>query len=228
MNDDVLTTTFFYVGVFIFGSGVILTSVCYADCYAPTSCGFTVCVNYFLAAAFKTYSRMKPLCISLLVFFAHQVMDAQVTYAKLALQYGAYQVGFRHYTKVDNTRTYEKMYEWNNEVVGRPIPISLWFPSNRPTKKSRLIIQNYMTVLKEEEEWEQLPDERILDWFYYSNSAQNKIHLKEGVKAFGNTTPIPRKFPVVIYAPSYQASSVENFALCELLASHGYVVIASP
>ena len=85
-----------------------------------------------------------------------------------------------------------------------------------------------MTVLKEEEEWEQLPDDRILDWFYYSNSAEHKIHLKEGVKALGNTTPIQRKFPIVIYAPSYQASSVENFALCEFLASHGYVVISSP
>jgi tetratricopeptide (TPR) repeat protein len=33
---------------------------------------------------------------------------------------------------------------------------------------------------------------------------------------------------VVIYAPSYQASSVENFALCEFLASHGYIVISCP
>lgn len=32
----------------------------------------------------------------------------------------------------------------------------------------------------------------------------------------------------MVYAPSYQRSSIENFALCELLASHGYVVIASP
>jgi len=31
-----------------------------------------------------------------------------------------------------------------------------------------------------------------------------------------------------IHAPSYQASSVENFALCEFLASHGYIVISCP
>jgi tetratricopeptide (TPR) repeat protein len=36
------------------------------------------------------------------------------------------------------------------------------------------------------------------------------------------------RFPVVIYAPSFTAMSWENADLCEYLASHGYVVIASP
>lgn len=35
------------------------------------------------------------------------------------------------------------------------------------------------------------------------------------------------KFPVVIYAPSYSAAASENPDLCEYLASHGYIVIAS-
>ena len=34
--------------------------------------------------------------------------------------------------------------------------------------------------------------------------------------------------PAVVYSPGYEASSVENFALCEFLASHGIVVIVSP
>ncbi|MBA3971757.1 MAG: prolyl oligopeptidase family serine peptidase, partial [Bacteroidetes bacterium] len=48
------------------------------------------------------------------------------------------------------------------------------------------------------------------------------------VKAVKNTKPFPNKFPIVVYSPSYQASSVENFALCEFLASQGFVVISSP
>jgi dienelactone hydrolase len=36
------------------------------------------------------------------------------------------------------------------------------------------------------------------------------------------------RFPVVIYAPSFSHVSWENADLCEYLASHGYVVIASP
>lgn len=35
-------------------------------------------------------------------------------------------------------------------------------------------------------------------------------------------------FPVVIYAPSFSGVSWENADLCEYIASHGYVVLASP
>jgi dienelactone hydrolase len=35
------------------------------------------------------------------------------------------------------------------------------------------------------------------------------------------------KFPVVIYAPGHSGSATENVDLCEYLASHGYIVIAS-
>ena len=83
-------------------------------------------------------------------------------------------------------------------------------------------------ILKEEEEWETLPDERILDWFYYSNSDRNRSHLKDTVKAFKSSGSFKSKLPLVVYSPGYEASSVENFALCEFLASHGIVVIVSP
>ncbi len=36
------------------------------------------------------------------------------------------------------------------------------------------------------------------------------------------------RFPVIVYAPSFSSMSWENADLCEYLASHGYVVIASP
>ncbi len=43
-----------------------------------------------------------------------------------------------------------------------------------------------------------------------------------------DAAPAPGKFPVVIYAPSFGAPAYENADLAEYLASHGYVVIASP
>jgi tetratricopeptide (TPR) repeat protein len=68
-----------------------------------------------------------------------------------------------------------------------------------------------------------------LDWFpYLWNTVGNKAHLSEKSTAFLNPTPLPGKFPVVVYASSYQASSIENFALLEYLASNGFVVISSP
>lgn len=36
------------------------------------------------------------------------------------------------------------------------------------------------------------------------------------------------KFPLVVYAPSFGGPGFENADVCEFLASHGYVVIASP
>jgi dienelactone hydrolase len=46
--------------------------------------------------------------------------------------------------------------------------------------------------------------------------------------AVRDAAPAAGKFPVVIYAPSFSASAAENADLCEFLASHGYLVIASP
>ena len=60
------------------------------------------------------------------------------------------------------------------------------------------------------------------------NTPQNKAHLSEKVNAFSNPSFLDGNFPVIVYAPSYQASSIENFALFEYLASNGFVVISSP
>ncbi|MCK0109797.1 alpha/beta hydrolase [Flavobacteriaceae bacterium S0825] len=88
---------------------------------------------------------------------------------------------------------------------------------------------DYLEVLKEEEEWRNLPNKFLLDWFpYLWNTPQNRSHLLERVNAVSNTNVLEGKFPVVVYAPSYQASSIENFALFEFLASNGFVVISSP
>jgi dienelactone hydrolase len=109
------------------------------------------------------------------------------------------------------------------------MPISIWYPSNDSTKDlNPITILNYMEILKQEEEWEHLPNEQILNWFYYTNTPANQGHLKEKTTAYSELEFANDKFPVIVYAPSYQASSIENFALCEYLTSHGYIVISSP
>jgi dienelactone hydrolase len=40
--------------------------------------------------------------------------------------------------------------------------------------------------------------------------------------------PATGHYPVLIYAPSDSSVSWENADLCEYLASHGYVILASP
>lgn len=152
---------------------------------------------------------------------------AQGQDANLELKHGELKVGFRNYVKDDNTRTYTRLYDWDQKVLARPISISLWYPADKLSAKGRLKVKDYMTILKQEEEWESLPNDRILSWFYTDNE-KNRRQFETEANAYGNALPVKGKFPVVIYAPSYQASSVENFALCEFLASHGYVVISCP
>jgi dienelactone hydrolase len=152
-----------------------------------------------------------------------------VSLAEIDLDYGPHQVGFIHYITNDSTRTYYRSGDWTTESIFRPIPISIWYPANLDiSAKKPISVLDYMEILKQEEEWENLPSDQILNWFYYQNTPENQSHLLERSRAYLNEKVIDQKFPVVVYAPSYQASSIENFALCEYLASHGYFVIASP
>ncbi len=157
------------------------------------------------------------------------VVNGQTSVEALHLEHGQYMVGFQHYTTYDSSRTYEKVYDLNNELHPRPIPISLWYPREKVSSQALpLSILAYLEILKLEEEWEHLPNEQILNWFYYANTPENRKHLNENAYAYENAKPLDGKFPVIVYAPSFMASSVENFALCEYLASHGYIVISSP
>lgn len=157
------------------------------------------------------------------------ISNGQTSLKKIDLNFGNYSVGFKHYIISDSTRTYNRIYDYNNQKILRPIPTSIWFPSQQNIDgKKQLKILDYIEILKEEEEWEYLPNEQILNWFYYANTSDNQRHLKEKTIAYLELEFTNEKFPVIIYAPSFQASSIENFALCEYLASHGYIVISSP
>ncbi|MEP5912326.1 MAG: prolyl oligopeptidase family serine peptidase, partial [Flavobacteriaceae bacterium] len=168
----------------------------------------------------------------LIIFVIVQVnqISGQTSLDKIDLVHGKYTVGFQHYTTADSTRTYRRVNDFTNHRIARPIPISVWHPSSQKMNdKKQLEVLDYLQILKEEEEWEYLPNGQILNWFYYANSTENQKHLKEKTKAYHSEAPFANgKFPVIVYAPSFQASSIENFALCEYLASHGYIVISSP
>lgn len=164
------------------------------------------------------------------IFFHSYSLYGQTSLKDINLKTGKYKVGFQHYTVIDSTRTYQIKNAFNNQFINRPIPISIWYPAevNKSISKPLTVI-DYLEILKEEEEWKNLPNKFLLDWFpYLWNTPQNSAHLSEKATAFSNTAFLEGKFPVVVYAPSYQASSIENFALFEFLASYGYVVISSP
>ena len=175
-----------------------------------------------------TKINFKRTLTTVLIFHLAILTMAQVPGERLELPHGQFKVGFKNYNKNDNTRSYKRLCDWDNKVLARQISISLWYPASEITTNGKLKVIDYMTILKQEEEWESLPNDRILSWFYYSDNKKNRKQFEIETKAYVNAQPVKEKFPVVIYAPSYQASSVENFALCEFLASHGYIVVSSP
>lgn len=172
---------------------------------------------------------MRQTFLLILLLFQLNILTAQTSLKEIALENGHYRVGFRHYTKSDSTRTYSQVFDYTNNKVPRPIPISIWYPAEQQViDLEPMKVLDYLEILKEEEEWENLPNEQILNWFYFANTPSNQQHLNEQTTAFGDVEPRKGKFPVIVYAPSFQASSIENFAICEYLASHGYIVISSP
>lgn len=175
-------------------------------------------------------SKIMRLTLFITSIILSTISYGQTSIKEINLKAGEYKVGFKHYTINDSTRTYRIHNEFNNQLIKRPIPISIWYPATIEESNSKqLTVLNYLEILKEEEEWKNLPNYFLLDWFpYLWNTPKNKAHLSEIVNAFSNPTFLDGNFPVVIYSPSYQASSIENFALFEYLASNGFVVISSP
>ena len=172
---------------------------------------------------------MRLTIILILILFQSEILFGQTSLEEIDLKKGEYKVGFIHYTLSDSTRTYQRIYDYTNEIIARPIPVSIWFPSTQMIRDIKpLKVIDYLEILKEEEEWEYLPNEQILNWFYYANTASNQSHLDEVAMAYSKIEFAKGKFPLVLYTPSYQASSIENFALCEYLASHGYIVASAP
>ena len=172
---------------------------------------------------------MRLTILQILILFQTTLITAQTSLAEIGLENGKYKVGFRHYTTSDSTRTYSRVFDYTNKKVTRPIPVSMWYPSEQNLADTKtLTVLDYLEILKEEEEWEHLPKEQILNWFYYPNTPANQKHLTEITTAKSESEFSKGKFPLILYTPSYQASSIENFALCEFLASHGFVVISCP
>lgn len=172
---------------------------------------------------------MKRTILTILLISSVFYCSAQVSLNAINLENGKYAVGFKHYLTVDSSRTYKRLFDWNDDNIPRPLPVSIWYPIiSPPDPKVSLTVLDYMEILKEEVEWEHLPNDQLLNWFDYENTEQNQRHLEEKTSAFANAEPLALTCPLIVYAPSYEASSIENFILCEFLASHGYIVISSP
>ena len=107
----------------------------------------------------------------------------------------------------------------------RPLQTLVWYPADTTKHGGKpMTVGDYAGLLATETSfgtphlWEQQKQ-----WI-----EGMKPTLAMPMWALRDADPSAGRFPVVIYAPSFSAMSWENADLCEYLATHGYVVIASP
>ena len=138
---------------------------------------------------------------------------------------GPHAVGLKVIDQYDYSRTFRSRID----VLGkpftgeraRPIQTLIWYPAEKSSSKP-MTVADYIDLLATETPFDH-------------HTREDEIHDKRtGLAPTLATTlwavrdaPLENgHFPLVIYAPSFSASSWENADLCEFLASYGYVVVA--
>ena len=152
---------------------------------------------------------------------------------------GPHAVGLRVVEQYDRSRGYRGVTDpYTGQATSgeraRPIQTLIWYPAEKGTG-SAVHAENYLRLGATSDDFGHVPAERArleAAWVSRRVSAlppeRAKAELAASMLAYRDATPTAGSFPVVIYAPSYRADAFENADLCEYLASHGYVVIASP
>ncbi|WP_026293266.1 chlorophyllase/cutinase-like alpha/beta fold protein [Rudaea cellulosilytica] len=152
---------------------------------------------------------------------------------------GEFGVGFKVVQQYDYARTYLGRYDrFTGEPIkgqrARPVQTLLWYPAHKAGTAMRFA--DYLALIGSEDDFERTTEQRAtvvantMRWLVPPKMAPAQVD-EEKAKAMWATNNAPaleQRFPVVIYAPSFNASAFENADLCEYLASHGYIVIASP
>ena len=176
--------------------------------------------------------------LSLVLLFASGLAQAAAPFT-FPNPPGPFTVGFRVVNQYDHARAYKGDFDavTGKAVEGeraRPIQTVVWYPAAAAGKP--MVFGDYLALIgsevdftRSEAQQRALANELIqANYLGESGPAQGREALSGPMRARRDAAPLGGKYPVVIYAPSIGAPAVENPDLCEYLASHGYLVIASP
>jgi len=136
---------------------------------------------------------------------------------------GPYPVGLKVVDQYDRSATYRAADPSPSSGLhgARPLQTLIWYPSlSRSTKP--MTVGDYVQLADREVHFN-APDEKKNRW-----RSLLKTSFDIPLWAGRDAQPTKERYPVLIYAPSDSSVSWENADLCEYLASHGYVVLASP
>jgi dienelactone hydrolase len=132
---------------------------------------------------------------------------------------GVHGVGLKVVEQYDSTRDYRD----DGDERARPLQTLIWYPA-MPGRGRPMQVKDYVHLWATETNFgkPEMPA-RAREWLEAVQpvSGESLWAVRDAPEAAG-------RFPLVIYAPSFSSTAWENADLCEYLASHGYVVIATP
>ena len=141
---------------------------------------------------------------------------------------GPYSVGMKVVDQYDRSRSFQAQPDAvpgaSAQPGPRPLQTLVWYPaeaSGAPT----ITLGDYAALIKTETSFDK-PVEEGKPQGFVASFMHGTTDLHTG--AVRDAAVHAGRFPVVLYAPSVNAPATENIELCEYLASHGFVVIASP
>jgi len=174
------------------------------------------------------------------LFFAILFLTSAASHASDTFTFsnppGPHGVGIMVIQQYDRSRLYKTDIDLatGDKVEGeraRPVQTLLWYPAARGGKP--LHYRQYLETAATEDSFTLPASElkRVTEARIDSNAGTRRDALLREMaapmRAVRDARPVEGKFPVVIYAPSYSASAMENADLCEYLASQGYIVLSS-
>jgi dienelactone hydrolase len=142
---------------------------------------------------------------------------------------GAFAIGFRVVQQHDVSRSYPT----TAQGMPRPIQTAIWYPAQKGGQAMRY--DEYLQLQGWDDDFDRSPVERnkvLADWLKMVTGTKPAIEIAAEMSnirwAVRDAKPLPGKYPVVIYSPSLSSNVFENAEMMEFIASHGYIVIASP
>lgn len=159
-----------------------------------------------------------------------------------SLEFGTYAVGFKTELKLDYTRNYLSNVDPNTnkpipDYKPRPMQIAIWYPAKQGSGK-QLKIRDYLYTSASRDSVAILTQQlkHQLDSIFVNQTSFLGVLDKEGlsktldIATSANADAIPERgsFPVIIYSSAQSNGVFSNAVLCELLASHGYIVVTTP
>jgi len=139
---------------------------------------------------------------------------------------GSYTVGLKVVEQFDASRTWGPPADILGKPIdgerARPLQTLIWYPAEK-SSASPMSVGDYFKLLETETSFSK-PHlwEGWNDW-----KTGLAASMADQLWSVRDAKPVAGHFPIVIYAPSFGNMAWENVDLCEYLASHGYIVVAT-